>query len=241
MAKDKYYMRAYRAKAISNASSRVGEPQGYPESMNGLFTQYGTVSLKPKDYAGYTRDEVEAFMSSLPYEVEVVFTPDGKVSGLISDWESDHVNMRVDELVSRMRDDRWGYTSFHNHPVFETADGNHTVQTPSVNDIDSWSTTLDWRYNTKHLPTSFAVRSQDGYSFRLEYEGQKSHAGLKEAYRLNDEQTRARVLAYVEKNGKPYERFAADQMAAHADRWLREHAGDYGFRYTSNWDIELVT
>lgn len=229
--------------ASANLSVGVDSAGDYPDSMNSLFNQYGTISLKKKDYAGYTRDEVEAFMASQPWEVAVIFAPDGSVADLFSDWDKRSVNTSVDMLARNIRPGSSGYielengyTHFHNHPVM---DSSKLIQTPSPTDIDAYCSMLNWRGAGKYMPTSFSVRSQDGYSFRLDYAGDKLHSGFNDAFRTQHEDSKKLVNSYYEKHGAAlYERFAANEIAARDDRWLRENASNYGFRYTSNWDIK---
>ena len=219
----------------------------YPKSMDSLIDQDGHVSLEVDDYIGYSRDNIEAFLASRPYETHVLFAPDGNLLAIESQWKSGNVThypsddsraIRAHDVLSNGD----GYVSMHFHPVQSVGQG---VQIFSPGDISSNNLVLNYGHHGVGMirtADTFSVRAFDGTYFELRYVGggSRDRANFSSAYKRQFNKAVKDAWAYQATHGG-YDRFVADEASAKSDAWLRKNASKYGFEYNSNWDTEPIT
>ena len=228
-----------------------GSAGDYPESMEQLLLDSnGHVSLDASDYAPYTRDEVEAFLASRPYEVHVVFAPDGTVLTLNSQWRDGSVRSSIytDEAAIKKFDpnsDGSGFSDMHFHPD-DKRPGVRVYQIFSPTDIGAYTDSTDRRTlgwpRTYTLPDTYSVKAYDGSRFELTYVGggSRDYHNFKSAYSRAFNKARKEAKSWKSQHGG-YDNFLADETTAKVDEWLKGNASKYGFRYNSNWTMRPVS
>ena len=236
------------AKSKTAPRRTIKTPAGnYPSKMEQLKDADGKVSLDVADYTGYTEDEMRAFFSQLPYEIMGVFSPDGRLVHISSQFGAESVSsLSLRELDRVIRDDGGilasgeGYTEFHNHPLnFRHS----TVAIPifSPDDIGSYAFYAEYSYNGKkggtfpmQLPMTYSVSSIDGKRFELKYVGRET----KDIGRFQSNYGAALNKAFNVHN--TYENYKqggtqliAELVTRDMDGYLRRNANKYGFEYSS--------
>ena len=207
-------------------------------------------SLDASDYSPYTRDEIEAFLASRPYETHVVFAPDGTLLRLASQWNSGSVRSSIydDENSIKKFDpssDGTGFTDMHFHPD-DSRPGVHVFQVFSPRDIGSYTIGTDRRSlgwpRAYTLPNTYAVKAYDGSRFELEYVGggSRDYHNFKSAYSRAFNKARKEAREWKAQHGG-YDNFVVDETSAKVDAWLKANADKYGFRYNSNWTMRPVS
>ena len=217
----------------------------YPSSMNKLIGPDGHISLNPDDYSGYSKEDIEVFLSSRAYETHVVLTPDGKPITMVSQWRSNSVTSypRQDSIDIKTKGhstDGIGFTDLHVHPY--DLDGGQ-IQVFSPDDVKGYVNkarcgprgVLSYPYA---LPTKFRVKAGDGTYFELEYVGggKRDVKNFSTAYTkaFNKEDRRTNAMTYLSARGQ------ADEHTAGVNEWLTANAGLYGFKYNTNWNVEPI-
>ena len=219
---------------------------GYPKSMDSLIDEHGHISLRRQDYDGYSEEDVKRFVSAQPYEVNVLFTPDGEVIRLFSQYSSSSVSINIVDYEAAVRTvqlgtgKETGYVDFHNHPI----DAPGIVEIWSPGDIDDYVRQSKYYDLTSDsimygASDNYHVRSSLGHEFKLEFDKSiRSPFRNSDQFATDYEQEMNDVIAEVQnrrRNGIVTTAEGAAEVTSKMDSWLARNARDYGFRYTSNW------
>lgn len=214
--------------------------------MDSLKDAAGRISLRRQDYDGYSEEDVKRFIASLPYEVNVLFSADGRVIRLFSQYSGNNVVGNLYEFENAVRTVQLGtgvergYVDFHNHPI----DAPGVVEIWSPGDISEY--VRQSRYydlaNGDVLYGScdvYHVRSSLGHEFRLEFD-RSIRSPFKGADDFATDYSRKmnEVIAETQerrRDGIVTTEQGAAEVSAKMDSWLKLNARSYGYRYSSNW------
>ena len=227
----------------------VTSPSGsYPKSMESLLDQNGRISLDLHDYYNgldpkYTRDEIEAFVATLPYEATVYFAPNGDINYINSQYRPGSVGVNLTKVSNSFGTGDDGYVDFHNHPIVIT-DTSWVYPIFSPRDIGTYVIETSRRTTNFFMPSVFTVGAQNGMRFTLEYVGggRRDPANFQKAYSsmFTKVKKKARADAFQAYNDGVYDTRVERNTALVAavteqmDDYLRTIAPEYGFRYNSN-------
>lgn len=237
------------ASSLTSTAMVTGPTGSYPKEMESLLDGKGHISLDMHDYFDglkpkYTREQLEAFISTLPYEATAYFTPEGELVYITSQYKNGSVSTNPYTLSGLIATHDDGYVDFHNHPM-EMTDTHWTYPIFSSGDIGAFTQQVwDKQVMNMRMPTVFTVRASNGMAFTLEYVGGYSRDpdGFKKAYSAAFTRARNAVMpevrqAYfdgvyttaIERNTA-----MANGVTERMDDYLRKNASKYGFRYNSN-------
>lgn len=217
MAKTKDYMRAYRAKKSAAASLRR------------LLDENGHVSLNKYDYRNYSQDDIERFLSTLPYETHMVFASDGTLIEVSSQFNQETVTYDLGNISRAIFYDSYSkpketYTDVHIHP--DLGD-NWTIF--SHQDIGAYVTTIkNMKTFNGRVPMKFSVVSYDGNRYTLEYVGGGSRAisSFQRDYAKAAQNSYNAFSRYS--NWVDARHFVDDDLG----KWLTYYGPEYGFKFT---------
>lgn len=234
--------------SLTASRNRVNTPFGsYPSSIESLVDANGHISLNPRDYDGFTEEEIKSFFSSLEYEVSASFAPDGSLVRLFSQFDDDEVSVSYDDYEREIADAQRasgvskGYTDFHNHPTMFN-DG--TIEIWSPKDMMMYANQAGYHdsINGKVILGAcdiYQVRTSNGHEFKLEFDPSLKSPFQAADYIYLDYERQFNTVFREEcekwKNGTISREQACDNVTDRLDAWLRLNANVYGFKYTTNW------
>lgn len=218
-------------------SKRFDVQKGQPTAVAMAPGSSDHISQDVADYAGMTRDEITDFLATKDYEVHAVFTADGELVHIVTQYQPDRVDpagsiAAINDHIKNNPGKKHEFEDFHNHPM--ASDG--TFPLFSGDDMRGYSVYADYKSRgAKNAPTKYAVKTAEGHSYELEYVGGGKRKPKNFARQYSKELRSLERLADTKNyigdfsSQKEYVTFINDEASA----WLESNAGLYGFKYTA--------
>ena len=238
-----------KSKSSATGSGTVRTSAGsYPKSMQKLIDASGHVSLNVDDYAGYSKEQIEAFFASRDYEVGWWTDGDGNLIHIGSDFDGKSVgtHLPTSKAVKLAKEGVTSIEDHHNHPLTKFAsDGSIAIFSPS--DIRFYvDNHMSYPIDDAGVPIYnwFTVHTQNGDRFSLRYHGHRSgnlslDQFARDYYATMSAAIRRTQVSYdlgMFKNNME----GAENVSSVMDGWLRENSGNYGLDYESTWSKKGV-
>ena len=233
------------ATAASGAKKIYTMNGWYYEGMRDLFMDDdGHISLDAEDYEAFPKAEIVSFLADLDYETGVIFSPDGKLIHISSEFEPGYtvLNLRDAADVIRGHDptstgDGYEYMHFHTLAYNE---GAYPVIF-SRGDIAACVNQTNVGINGYGLVAAtagiYTATAHNGSRFSLEYVGNAKRDRKNFAKAYSAALTKANKEAAQEwmASGRAWDDAGVSaKWDRKADAWLKSKAHLYGYKYTSN-------